>query len=489
MSGSESGDDGADDPAGLSPQEAAEAIAPSPPQSTSEAEGQNEGQTTGQDQATEGSTALVERPAQADGASETSGAEAAEGLNGAADVGNSIVPSAVIVQPVTFAPRLHDPEYSNAVHQAAHATNVANTLAGVIAKAAESLNKIAGNGMIISPEIASMNASLSAIRTHAPSQAFNDESAVAANANRTIPSENAPTTPLPVAKPVVEANAAEESSGVQAIDDFEVKILTSTHFRGKKLMPGGDAKATRLGTTCRSSGCTAIFPHVLGMTEPEGEGEEQVPAREYFSVQTDKNVSIRVRLYRKSHRSGGTRSVIDEAELISTLNNTRATADEPYTDKLQFRMELFFDALDEKGEPLVPIGGGVEKTFDRAVINSQTGESQLMNPEEKFDTCPYYLGDMRQGMLDFNFRFAAGCVSYKTIPRKSSFVIVARCTHPRLKHLKCTSPPFQISSKFAYLGSHLERGEMYVQNPEAGGDPIRVIHRKRQRDPQDSEEA
>ena len=64
----------------------------------------------------------------------------------------------VIVQPVTFAARLDDAEYSNAVHQAAHATNVANTLADVILKAAESLNQIAGNGMMLNPAIATMDA-------------------------------------------------------------------------------------------------------------------------------------------------------------------------------------------------------------------------------------------------------------------------------------------------------------------------------------------
>ena len=95
---------------------------------------------------------------------------------------------------------------------------------------------------------------------------------------------------------------------------------------------------------------------------------------------------------------------------------------------------------------------------------------------------------MRNGMIDWHFRFQSGCVSYKAIPRKSSFVIVVRCTHPKLSHLKCTSPPFQVSSKFAYQGNHLERGEMYIENPN-GGDPVRVRLRKRVRGSQAVEES
>ena len=157
-----------------------------------------------------------------------------------------------------------------------------------------------------------------------------------------------------------------------AIDDFEIKILTSTHWAGKRLVPGGEAHATRLGTTDRSSGCHAIFPHVLGETEPEGEGEEAVPGKQYYSIQTDKNTSVRVRLYRKSHRNSGARNVMDENELIEMLNATRTETDEPATTSLQFRMELLFDALDDKNDPIAPVGAGPNKTFERPVINTMT---------------------------------------------------------------------------------------------------------------------
>jgi hypothetical protein len=404
------------------------------------------------DEASERVGQAEEEEAQADGAAVAGGAPSPGRVTGAPAAAPAAAPaSAIIVQPMAFAARVDDPEYTNAVHQARMATQVANELAAAIVKASAVLNAVADRGAVFSP-----------ITIAASGTAVAGADAAGA------------------AGPTVVAPLAVASSGVQAADDFELVLLKSTHWGGQLLVPGGEAQATRLGTTSSSH---SIFPHVLAMTEQEGgaEGDSTVSGTLFYSVQTDKNVSIRVRMHRKSERGNAPRAIVDEKQLIDILNTTRTDPDEPRVTGLQFRMELYFDSLDEHGKLSVPIGAGTDMTFERSVVNHRSGNAQLLSPPEQFDTCPHYTADMRSGTLDWHFRFQSGCVSHMTIPRKRSFIIVVRCTHPRLEHLTVTSPPFQTSSKFAFCGKTLERGEMYTENPIAGGRPVRVKFRKRTR--------
>lgn len=243
-------------------------------------------------------------------------------------------------------------------------------------------------------------------------------------------------------------------------DTFMLKLLVSTHHiqSGKKFVPGGPCRATRLGTTTPSG--PYPFPHVLA---------ENSAGDTLYHCETEKLTTLRLRLYR---RDGGEEA--SESEVLRELNATRASG--PRIVHLRFGIRLKMDYVSDDGKQLTdPLGSGPFKTFDRCVEDDATGESQLLSPSE---SSGYYSQAMRSGRCDWTFQINSGVTSHRAIPRKSLFLFEARCLNEELSDLATTSPSFWISSKFRSGIEKLERAELWVESPSG---PMRVQHRVRNR--------
>lgn len=286
--------------------------------------------------------------------------------------------------------------------------------------------------------------------------------------------------PAPTAAPVPLSPYSETSSEADTalvvynpLQEFELEILLSTHDpRGRRYVPGGPSRATRLGTTSQKMGNFSIFPHVLFAVE-HSENE--------YMLETDKNTTVRCRLIRKSDQKH-----VSERELLAVLNSDLS---KPPIQSLTVNMALKFHACEPNGDRIVPDGIGPQKTFDRVFSNGNVpAQSQLLDPPENVaaGAPDPYSKTMSGGAVSFTFKVRSGVTSQTAIPKRSQFVVEVSFTNQRLRNFPpAVSPPFWIKSKFSSQSdtstARLDRGEMWVESLIQGGPPERVPVRKRPR--------
>lgn len=222
------------------------------------------------------------------------------------------------------------------------------------------------------------------------------------------------------------------------LHDFELEIILSTHdARGRKYVPGGVTRATRLGTTSQKLGAFSIFPHVL-FTDDAGGNE--------YMVETEKNTTVRCRLIRKSDPA----NQVSDRQLLAVLN---ADLEQPPVQTLSVRMSLKFHTCGPDGARLVPNGIGPDKTFERVFSDGHVpARSQLLDPPENVTPSGSnpYIKTMSEGAASFSFKVRNGVTSQMSIPKRSQFVAEVSFTHTRLANFApATSPPFWIKSKFS----------------------------------------
>jgi hypothetical protein len=280
--------------------------------------------------------------------------------------------------------------------------------------------------------------------------------------------------PAPVAA-LVPAPETDESTALAVIDnplaDYELRILHSERDpRGRRFVPGGPLKATRLGTTSQKLGAFHVFPHVLFSN---GEGEHE------YLLETDKNTTVRVAVVRKSDPEDR----VSEEELLAVLN---ADLTKPHVETLGISMRFKFQNAGPDGQRESPRGIGLNKSFDKLFSDGLVpASSQLLVPPESQEH--NYHRTLHGGAVSFSFKVRSGVTSVSSLPRGSKFVFEVGFTDPRLAHFPpAVSPPFWIKSKFSThltseIQSRLGRGEMWVESRTEGSPPELVAVRKRPR--------
>lgn len=244
-----------------------------------------------------------------------------------------------------------------------------------------------------------------------------------------------------------------------SLKNLQLHVLHSlTHSDGRRYVPGGDLKATRLGQSTQSKLPNGLFPHVLQATA----------AGEQLIVECDKKIILRAVLV----ENGDTGRPISQADVARRLEAAGVSAGD-----VLFDLALRFYARDHNGDYGVPSGYGEGKTFKSTFANADKTRSQLLQPDEGG---PSYRIGLRSGTLSYSLSVRSGVTSAASIPKDAEFVFEIRCTHPNLQFLRAASEPFLLASRFRVNETCLGRGETYVE-PCGGGKPERVGTGKRRK--------
>lgn len=261
------------------------------------------------------------------------------------------------------------------------------------------------------------------------------------------------------------------------LDQFALVVMTTrVNQKGQEIVPGGNANATRLGTSGHGVCGVGIFPHVMYLND---DGET------IYLVENLKKATVKVKLVRKEYPD----MYVTEKELIVAANKMPEFQESPLTSvDLEMRLKLNLKAPD--GNYTTPWGIGQNKTFQKPLSNDVMPHplSQLLNPPENvltddttgaFTLSDNYRKSLSTGCCSFHFEVRSGVSSFNTVPRNSGFIIEVALKDPRLASLVAYSVPFKIKHKFNQHKTTLQRGEVYIRGPD--GLPVRdqTIGRKK----------